>query len=137
MVLRGADVRFWAGWADSLFFGTQSAVRFNTICVDCHEGECSGRLGFSLGPGAAYNHIRRYAGDVDDALARQLQALLVHMKRKCAYAPLPALDMHGPLKGEIRWDRGWGCASLPRSIHVEHRHFEWLTGAYADVGPDA
>lgn len=90
-----------AAIADPPAFDTGSILRFNTVCAYCHEGQCSGRLSFSLGPEAAFNHIRRYAGDVDEALTRQLQALLVHMKQKCAYAPLPPPDMRGPLQREI------------------------------------
>ncbi len=82
-------------------FDTVSNLRFNTVCAYCHEGQCSGRLSFSLGPEAAFNHIRRYAGDVDEALTRQLHTLLVHMKQEYAYAPLPAQDMRGPLQRDI------------------------------------
>ena len=90
-----------AVWADPPAFDTLPVLRFNTVCAHCHEGQCSGRLSFSLGPEATFTHIRRFAGDVDGALVRQLQALLEHMKRECAYAPLPAPDMHGPLQREI------------------------------------
>lgn len=82
-------------------FDTVSILRFNTVCAHCHEGQCSGRLSFSLGPEAAFNHIHRYAGDVDDVITRQLQALLVYMKRECAYAPMPAPDLRAPLQREI------------------------------------
>lgn len=87
--------------AEPAAFNAASILRFNTVCAYCHEGQCSGRLSFSLGPEAAFNHIRRYAGDVDEALARQLQALLAHMKQECAYAPLPPQDMRRPLQREI------------------------------------
>ena len=82
-------------------FDTLSILRFNTVCAHCHEGECSGRLSFSLGPEAAFSHIRRFAGDVDGTFVRQLQALLEHMKQECEYAPMPALDVQGPLQREI------------------------------------
>lgn len=82
-------------------FDRVSILRFNTVCAHCHEGQCSGRLSFALGPEAAFSHIRRFAGDVDDALTRQLQALLEQMKQECAYAPLPAPDWQGPLPPEI------------------------------------
>ena len=90
-----------AVWADPPASDTLPVLRFNTVCAHCHEGQCSGRLSFSLGPEAAFGHIRRFAGDVDTALVRQLQALLEHMKRECAYAPLPTPDMQGPLEREI------------------------------------
>ena len=78
-----------------------TVLRFNTVCANCHEGECSGRLSFSLGPEATFNHIRRFAGDADTILVRGLQALLEQMKRECAYAPLPVPDMHGTLQREV------------------------------------
>jgi hypothetical protein len=36
-------------------------VEFNTVCSDCHAGECSGRLSFDSGPAAARAHISRIA----------------------------------------------------------------------------
>ncbi len=80
------------GGADPPVFDSLSILRFNTVCAHCHEGECSGRLSFSLGPEAAFSHIRRYAGGVDDTLG---------MKRDCAYAPMAAPDLHRPLQREI------------------------------------
>lgn len=66
-------------------------IRFNTACAYCHEGECSGRMSFALGADAAFAHIRRYAGFVDDIEAQQLVEALAHMKENCAYLPLDAL----------------------------------------------
>jgi hypothetical protein len=73
-------------------FDAGAVLRFNTICARCHEGECSGRLTFSSGPEAAFDHIRRYTGAVEPEIARQLYALLAYMKHRCAYVPLPPLD---------------------------------------------
>ena len=87
--------------ADPPVFDTLSVIRFNTVCAHCHEGECSGRLSFSLGPEAVFSHIRRYAGGVDDTLAGQLYSALERMKRDCAYAPMAAPDLHRPLQREI------------------------------------
>ena len=36
-------------------------VEFNTVCSDCHAGECSGWLSFDSGPAAARAHISRIA----------------------------------------------------------------------------
>lgn len=69
-----------------------AALRFATACAVCHEGECSGRLSFALAPEASFDHIRRYAGNVDEALARRLFEALVYMKEECAYIPLRALN---------------------------------------------
>ena len=88
-------------WADPPASDTLSVLRFNTVCANCHEGQCSGRLSFSLGPEATFSHIRRFAGEADAILVRQLQALLEYMKQECAYAPLPVPDMQGLLGREI------------------------------------
>jgi len=82
-----------AVWAEPPTPSTLPVLRFNTVCANCHEGECSGRLSFLLGPEATFSHIRRFAGDADDILVRELQALLEHMKQECAYAPLPVPDL--------------------------------------------
>ena len=79
--------------ADPPDFDRVSTLRFNTVCSHCHEGQCSGRLSFSLGPEATFNHIRRYAGNVDDGLARQLMELLELMKQECVFPPLDELDV--------------------------------------------
>ncbi len=79
--------------ADPPVFDKASTLRFNTVCSHCHEGQCSGRLTFSLGPEATFTHIRRYAGDVDDDFARQLMELLELMKKECAFPPLAELDI--------------------------------------------
>lgn len=69
-------------------FDPAAVLRFNTICARCHEGECSGRLSFSSGPEATFEHIRRYTGAIEPAIAHQLYAILAYMKRECAYVPL-------------------------------------------------
>jgi hypothetical protein len=73
---------------------TAHLIRFNTTCAHCHEGQCSGRLSFALAPAATFAHIRRYAGQVDEADARRLYDALAYMKRACAYPPLAVLGRH-------------------------------------------
>lgn len=74
-----------------------ATLRFGTVCAQCHEGECSGRLSFAHPPEASFAHIRRYAGPADDALAHQLYDALEQMKSDCRYPPLavPALENGG------------------------------------------
>jgi hypothetical protein len=67
--------------------------RFATACADCHEGECSGRLGFERNPELATTHIRNYAGPVSDALALELYAVLERMKGECRYQLPAAVDL--------------------------------------------
>ena len=86
--------------ADPPDFDRVSTLRFNTVCSHCHEGQCSGRLTFALGPEATFTHIRRYAGNVDDGLARQLMELLELMKKECAFPPLVELDISQPAHRE-------------------------------------
>lgn len=71
----------------------ETTIRFNTTCAQCHEGGCSGRLSFALGAEAVFDHIRRYAGDVDDLTAQSLFDALTRMKTTCAFAPLPVLSL--------------------------------------------
>ena len=67
-----------------------TVVRFNTVCANCHEGECSGRLSFSSGPEAAQNHVRRYLGTASAEDIETFFALLKYTKEKCAPYPIDA-----------------------------------------------
>jgi hypothetical protein len=75
--------------AETQEYDVNAVLRFNLVCAHCHEGECSGRLSFSGGPDAAYDHIRRFVGDVGPKMALQLYAILEYMKQNCAFPPLP------------------------------------------------
>jgi hypothetical protein len=77
---------------------TASIVRFNTVCATCHEAECSSRLSFRLDPGATDSHIRRYTGDIATESARELAALLEHMKLNCGYH-----DIRIPVPADRKW----------------------------------
>ena len=66
----------------------QSAiVRFNTVCANCHEGECSGRLSFQSGAAAARQHMQRYLGPIVDADVAAFFGLLRYTKENCAHYP--------------------------------------------------
>lgn len=64
---------------------TKIAIIFNTLCAKCHEGQCSGRLTFDTGSGAASSHIKRYAGDTEVSKDEvdQFFTLLNYMKKEC------------------------------------------------------
>ena len=64
----------------------KTSVIFNTLCAKCHEGECSGRLSFTMGAKAASSHIKRYAGDVNISISEtgEFFSLLSYMKTECA-----------------------------------------------------
>jgi len=63
----------------------KTSVIFNTLCAKCHEGECSGRLSFTMGAKAASNHIKRYAGDanISKGETEEFFSLLNYMKTEC------------------------------------------------------
>jgi len=62
-------------------------VEFNTVCSDCHAGECSGRLSFDSGPAAARSHIERYLGNTHEVPIAALFAMLRHVKETCSHYP--------------------------------------------------
>ena len=62
-------------------------VRFNTVCANCHEGECSGRLSFQSGAAAARQHMQRYLGPIVDADVAAFFDLLRYTKENCAHYP--------------------------------------------------
>jgi hypothetical protein len=66
-------------------------VEFNTVCSDCHAGECSGRLSFDSGPAAARVHIERYLGNTHEAPIAALFAMLRHVKETCSHYPMVPL----------------------------------------------
>ena len=68
----------------------RSVVRFNTVCANCHEGECSGRLSFHHGPEAARGHMQRYLGPISDEDVRFLLNVLRHTKEACGQYPVNA-----------------------------------------------
>lgn len=78
-----------------------TVVRFNTVCANCHEGECSGRLSFQTGAAAAGSHIRRYLAMPSEREIADLFALLRYTKEQCGHYPLKP---DAPASG--RWDGG-------------------------------
>lgn len=84
------------GFASGQAFSTATLVRFNTLCARCHEGECSGRLSFSLGDAATYSHLRRYLAGPENGRAapsdQELEPyirLLERMKLQCRLPAFP------------------------------------------------
>lgn len=66
----------------------ETLVLFHTVCVNCHEGECSGRLSFESGAPSTRSHVERHAGGVSDSKLVQLFAMLRHVKETCSHYPL-------------------------------------------------
>ncbi len=67
-----------------------AVVRFNTVCANCHEGECSGRLSFQSGADAARGHMERYLGKITSAEGAALFSLLRYTKEHCSHYPVTA-----------------------------------------------
>lgn len=65
-----------------------TVVRFNTVCANCHEGECSGRLSFRPQAEAAGNHVRRYLDAVSAPEVEALFQLLRYTKEHCRRYPV-------------------------------------------------
>lgn len=64
-------------------------VQFNTVCSNCHEGECSGRMSFNTGAATAHGHIERHLGvPTSDVQAAALFAMLRHVKETCSHYPV-------------------------------------------------
>lgn len=99
--LAAATLIGWLMPAAAVSASTPGAtVRFATACALCHEGECSGRLSFARLPEAAFDHIRQYAGPVEDELARRLYETLELMKSGCRYPALAVPDLHRALHAD-------------------------------------
>lgn len=91
----------WLTLATAVSATTPAAtVRFATACALCHEGECSGRLSFARRPEAAFDHIRQYAGPVEDELARQMYDTLEQMKSDCRYPALAEPELQHTLNAD-------------------------------------
>ena len=64
-----------------------AVVQFHTVCTECHEGECSGRLSFDSGPAAARAHIERYLGATPEVSIAAFFVMLRHVKETCSHYP--------------------------------------------------
>ena len=82
-----------------------TVVRFNTVCTNCHEGECSGRLSFQSGVLAAKNHIHRYLGALSEQEVEDLFALLKYTREQCRQYPV---------KADIPANWRWGARELEK-----------------------
>ncbi|CAA7625687.1 conserved exported hypothetical protein [Candidatus Terasakiella magnetica] len=68
-----------------------SVVTFDTVCLQCHEGECSGRLALRTekNPEGVANHVKGYAGAQSTSTVLELKALIAGLKRDCRLPPPP------------------------------------------------
>ncbi len=83
----------------------KSVVRFNTVCANCHEAQCSGRLSFDSGPQAARGHMERYVGALTADEVGFLFRILGHTKEHCS---------HYPVAAQVPADLAWSEADLER-----------------------
>ncbi|MCD6173815.1 MAG: hypothetical protein J7J96_08555, partial [Sulfurimonas sp.] len=77
---------------DNISVSTLTAVKFNTICAKCHEGQCSGRLSFDSGAKMAASHINRYTKTSSDREVNEFFTILKYMKKECKIF-LPNLNL--------------------------------------------
>jgi hypothetical protein len=72
-----------------------SFVRFNIVCLKCHEAQCSGRLSLDSAAGSAKSHVLRYTGRLMDTEVEELFIMLKYMKEQCGYYPMLGLPGGG------------------------------------------
>lgn len=66
-----------------------AVVQFNTMCSNCHEAECSGRMSFDSDSAAARSHIERHlGGPASETHVAALFAMLRHVKETCRHYPV-------------------------------------------------
>ena len=94
----GLSAALWCASAAGDEIPQSAIVRFNTVCANCHEGECSGRLSFHSGAAAARQHMQRYLGPIVDADVVAFFGLLRYTKENCAHYPQP-----GPIPASGIW----------------------------------
>ncbi|MBI3446806.1 MAG: hypothetical protein HY055_15940, partial [Magnetospirillum sp.] len=68
-----------------------TVVLFDSVCLTCHEGECSGRLALREGhsPSGLAGHVAGYAGAQPDKTVSQLRDLMGRLKTQCRLPPPP------------------------------------------------
>ncbi|RLJ61661.1 hypothetical protein [Sulfurisoma sediminicola] len=62
-------------------------VQFHTVCSNCHEGECSGRMSFDSGAAATRAHMERHLGTAHNVQVAALFDMLRHVKETCGHYP--------------------------------------------------
>ncbi len=78
---------------ENLSISVESAVKFNTICAKCHEGQCSGRLSFDDNAKVASSHINRYLPNSSKTQVKELFSILKGMKKQCVMF-FPSIDLN-------------------------------------------
>lgn len=113
-------------WAQDI--PTSTIVLFDSVCLICHEGGCSGRMALRTsrtGDGLA-GHVAGYAGPAAVAEVGALKTLMSRLKTECR---LPTPPVAIPADG--RWDAaGLTALQLPDRT----RAFIPLGAAKADEG---
>ncbi|MBE9527166.1 MAG: hypothetical protein IME94_09360 [Proteobacteria bacterium] len=94
----------------------ETATIFNTLCAQCHEGECSGRMSFHLPKKSADQHIHRHGGELSQAKVGQLFELLRYMKEECSFYPFELALVK---------DRVWGSDTLAK-LHSPSNLFYFM-----------
>ena len=88
-----------------------TVVLFDSVCLQCHEGECSGRLALRMdkNPEGLAGHVRGYAGQQSEGVVAELQGLMGRLKTACVMPPPPV-----PVPTD-----GWWRPAMLRSLTVD------------------
>lgn len=93
------------GTATAQEFSAATVVLFDSVCLTCHEGECSGRMALrtSRSEEGLAGHVTGYAGPTSAAEVGALKTLMSRLKTECRLPAPPAA---------IPADGGWSAADL-------------------------
>jgi hypothetical protein len=121
-------------------------VQFNTVCSNCHEGECSGRMSFNSGVAAAHAHVERHLGaPASEVHVAALFAMLRHVKETCSHYPaVPIRPAVGTWQAEelAPWRNAFAGAyfiplgKLAAGRHRIHLEFDGTADGHARIDDD-
>jgi hypothetical protein len=121
-------------------------VQFNTVCSNCHEGECSGRLSFDSGAATARGHIERHLGaPAHETHIAALFAMLRHVKETCSHYPaVPIRPAAGTWQAEelAPWRNAFAGAyfiplcKLAAGRHLIRLEFDGAADGHARIDDD-
>lgn len=96
---------------------TTATVMFDSVCLTCHEGECSGRMALRTerGSDGLAGHVAGYVGRQDDAMVSRLKTLMSQLKTECRLPPPPVALPAGGI-----WD---GASLAPLTLADRQRLF--------------
>ncbi|WP_148207472.1 hypothetical protein [Paramagnetospirillum magneticum] len=96
---------------------TTAIVMFDSVCLTCHEGECSGRMALRTERGSEglAGHVAGYVGRQDEVMVSRLKGLMSQLKTECRLPPPPVA-----LPADGIWD---GASLAPLTLADRQRLF--------------